>query len=251
MDPYLKTRVIFCTSLSRGDFRPLQLPSEDALPFRCCCSSSSLSVTTGFWWSSRPEMIISGGGSDPPVGDNNCCWSLSTLMLCPNWDLLVRPRLVDDDDGEPGTASQQEDGGDVVALTRWGWEEERGMVVAGGHLFTFDMSGDFMTSPWCDDEPEDDVVSMLEERRSSRWISVVERQVPRFGDFVLKRRWKKLPPLAPWWPWPARRGLLAARNDRWEKYVYCLLAQLGVNFVNVLLAAYGPVGLRRSYSRTA
>jgi hypothetical protein len=40
---------------------------------------------------------------------------------------------------------------------------------------------------------------MLEERRSSRLISVVERQVPRFGDLVLSRRWKKLPPFAPWW----------------------------------------------------
>jgi len=38
-------------------------------------------------------------------------------MLCPNWDLLVRPRLAEDG-GEPETASQQEDGGDVVALTR-------------------------------------------------------------------------------------------------------------------------------------
>jgi hypothetical protein len=47
----------------------------------------------------------------------------------------------------------------------------------------------------------DDDVSMLEARRRSspRWISVAERIEPRFGDLELSRRWKKLPPLAPWW----------------------------------------------------
>jgi hypothetical protein len=33
--PHLKTRDILWTSLSRGDFLPPQLPSEEALPFRC------------------------------------------------------------------------------------------------------------------------------------------------------------------------------------------------------------------------
>ena len=188
--PYLKTLVILFTSLSRGDFLPPQLPSEEALPFRCWKSgSTSPQQATGC--SSRPEMIISGGGSATLVGDVG--WSLSTLRLCPSWDLLMRPRV-----GvgvELVTASQQE-GGDVV-VTRWGWEVERGKT-EGGLLpdFTFDNSGDFVLDPSVDDDVD---VSMLEERRSSRLISVVERQVPRFGDLVLSRRWKKLPPFAPWW----------------------------------------------------
>jgi len=52
-------------------------------------------------------------------------------------------------------------------------------------VFTFDNSGDLVLDPSVDDDVD---VSMLEERRSSRLISVVERQVPRFGDLVLSRR---------------------------------------------------------------
>ena len=87
-------------------------------------------------------------------------------------------------------------------------------------LFTFDNSGDLCCCSCCcvashDVDDDDDCVSTLDDRRRSspRLISVAERMEPRFGDLVLRRRWKKLPPLAPWWC-PVRSGLLAARNDR-------------------------------------
>ena len=140
-------------------------------------------------------MTISGS-----VGDAGSSWS--TLKLCPSCGL--RPRV----EAESGTAVAQEQ----EDFEFWGWDGERGMWGWGveGLLITFVRSGDFLSLDVCDV----DVVSTLEDRRRSspRLISVADMIVFRFGDLVLKRRLKKLPPLAPWW-YPDLRGLFAARND--------------------------------------
>ena len=106
-----------------------------------------------------------------------------------------------------------------AGVTRWGCEVERGRAGDGllWFIFTFDKSGDVVVGAvgLVGESLVNDVevVSTLEDLRSSRLISVVERQgVPRLGDLVLRRRWKKLPPFVPWW-YPDLRGLLAARKD--------------------------------------
>ena len=93
-----------------------------------------------------------------------------------------------------------------AGVTRWGCEVERGRAEDGllWFIFTFDKSGDVVVGAvgLVGESLVNDVevVSTLEDLRSSRLISVVERQgVPRLGDLVLRRRWKKLPPFVPWW----------------------------------------------------